>query len=263
MDRASNRLMRFDGADAIVSAQTAALTGGDPEPLREQIARFVTEKPEVLFGSVTPARGYECNVTIWEQDGNIRVKTTTEHYPPGTPSETVRTHVEEMTRESSGVSQDIAREIQLRNAAARHGDDVNKGVYDFPYAALNRVVNRMEELGLGRVTINRFLDALTDGEDLLGLMIGGYGTYRRPMADQKQAKEIMATAHDCGLDPLGGAGHRPIPGTPGIQRGCPGTGRTRRPRDIGSPAGDGHWPPEDRQRHGAGQAGDVTAAPQG
>ena len=201
MNRQEKRVMSFDGVDAIVSTQCWMIAGSQPDNLGQHITAFVNGESDVAFAELPLGGEYRCSITIWRERGNVTVKTSAENYSPGTASATVRHHIDEMMTIMRGSRRKgNNKHAALDHAARRHALDVAKGLYDYPYAELNRAVNRMEEQGIGRASINNFLDALAGENDDLKLMVGQYGIYRDPLASQEQTRIVSAAARSAGLD---------------------------------------------------------------
>ena len=206
MDRISNTLHRFGGVETIISSQIRAMITQSNHQIEPHVKAFAQNHQEFAFASI-PMSGTEnrlaCSITIYRDKGNIKVKTTAEHYEPGSPHEVVQQHVQEMRNEAHTLEQQkrTLDAQHMQTCIARHQKLLTDGTYKFPYEQVNRIANKLADQGIGKVTINRVLDAIARYDPTISVMVGFYNTYREPLATIDQIDQITRAAEKAGLDP--------------------------------------------------------------
>ena len=206
MDQISNTLHRFGGVETIISSKIRALITRSNHQIEPHVKAFARNHQELAFASI-PMSGTEdshaYSITIYRDKGNIKVKTTAEHYEPGSPHEVVQQHVQQMQNETHTLEQQKrTREAQHMQACiANHQKLLTDGTYKFPYEQVNRIANKLTDQGIGKITINRVLDAITQHDPSNRVMVGFYDTYREPLATIDQIDQITVASEKAGLDP--------------------------------------------------------------
>ena len=205
MDRISNTLHRFGDIDTIVSGQIRAMIKEGDEHIAQHVRAFARKHSDVAFASIPldqTENGPAYSITIYRDDGNIKVKTTIENYEPGSPHEIIEKHVQEMQNETHRLSQQkrVLDAQHMDLSTERHIRLLTDGTYQFPYAQVNRIANKLGDQGIGKATINEILDTLTEYNPSARVMVGFYDTYRSPLAATEQIEQITAAAEKTGLD---------------------------------------------------------------
>ena len=206
MDRIFNTLHQFGGVEAIISGQIRALITQSDHQIEPHVRAFARKYQELTFASI-PMSGTEnrpaYSITIYRDEQNIKVKTTAEHYEPGSPHEVVQQHVQEMQNETHRLEQQkrTLDAQHMQACTAKHQKPLADGTYKFPYAQVNRIANKLADQGIGKVTINRVLDAMVQYDPSISVMVGLYDTYREPLASIDQIDHITEAAGKAGLDP--------------------------------------------------------------